>query len=213
MGNCMKRRSNFISIIFILILNFFLYGEKVEPIQFKADKIEYTFKEGAERVKCIGHAIIERSDFFLKGDTINIIGKDRNIAKAYNHVKIINKMDNVEIIGDYAEYNNTNSYVKVFKSPKLTYTNQKLVITSAVMESFLAENRSVALGNVKIVQTNYTAYSERGEYFQNKDLIELTGNPIVYYDQNKFKAKKIVIYIKNKLIKLYNDVFSRLKSD
>lgn len=199
--------------IILLFLPVLVMGETVEPIQFSADKMEYTYKEGQERVKCIGHARIERSDFFLKGNTIILFGKDRNIAKAYDNVRMINKIDNVTIDGHYAEYYNTNSYMKVFKSPRLTSTNQHLVITSAVMESFLKENRSVAMGDVKITQTNYTAYGEKGEFFQNKDLIELTGGPIVYYGRDKFQARKIVVYIKKNLVKLYNDVFARILPD
>jgi len=212
----MKRKNEFIliSFWFFLLLNCdFLKAQNVEPIQFKADQVEYNYKKENEEIICQGNAQAERSDFFLKAVVIQIYGKNRNFLKAYNKVKLINKTNNTVITGDYAEYNNTNSYAKFFKSPKLVQTNQHLVIESAVMESYISENRSIALGDVVIIQTNYIAYCEKGEYFQNQDFIELTGNPVVYQKKDKFEAKKIVIYIKKKLIKLYDDVYARIVSE
>lgn len=200
-------------IIFILFIFSILSAQAPEPIKFKANKIEYIYKKGKERVICRGNAKVERSDFYLRAVTIHIIGKDRNYAKAYKNVKILNKRDNIVVYGDYAEYDNITGYAKVFKSPKLIYTNEKLVITSSVMETYINDSKSIALGDVKITQTNYTAFSEKAVYLQNKDLIELTGDPVVYEDNNMFEAEKIVVYIKKNLIKLYDNVIAKIKSE
>ncbi|MBU1075934.1 MAG: hypothetical protein KKH98_01490 [Spirochaetes bacterium] len=200
----------------ILVL-FLLFGicfaqTSVEPIKFKADRIEYIYKKGNEEVICRGNAIVERSDFFLKAQLIRIYGEDRNFVKAFQKIKMVNKIDNVIVYGDYAEYDNISGYAKVFKSPKLVVTNENLEITSAVMETYLNENKSIALGDVKITQTNYTAYSEKAVYLQNRGMIELTGDPKVYQENDMFSAEKIVVYIKKKLIKLYNKVVSKITS-
>lgn len=197
--------------LFMLIPGCPALAETVEPIRFTADKVEYTYREGAEKVKCMGNARIERSDFFLKANTVIILGKDRNQAKAYDNVRIINRQNQIVIEGHYAEYNNTNSYMKVFKSPRLISTNKRVTITSAVMESFLSEDRSVATGSVRIVQTNYTADAEKAEYFQGLDQIELTGDPVVYSGSDTFQARKIIIYVKQKLVKMFNDVYAVIK--
>ena len=205
-------RSNTVFIFFFLVVGLVSAKEANEPVKFKADKMEYVFKKGKEQVTCRGRAIMERSDFYLKARLIHIYGEKRDNAKAYNDVKMVNKIDNVIIFGDYAEYDNNAGYAKVFKSPKLIHTNQKLEITSAVMETFLNENRSVAIGDVKITQTNYVAYAERAVFRHNKDTIELTGRPVVYYEKNEFRAKKIIVYTKKNLVKLYDDLGIRIRS-
>ena len=175
----MKKNSLFI-LLLLLFCNLIWAEEAVEPIQFKADRVEYIYKKGKEKITCKGNARIERSDFFLNAKLIYIYGEKRDFVKAHNNIKMVNKIDNVEIYGDYAEYDNIKGYAKVFKSPKLIYTNEKLEIVSAVMETFLNESRSVALGNVKISQTNYVAYCEKAVFWQKKEMIELTVNPCVY---------------------------------
>ncbi len=207
----MKKNKLYILILFF-ILNPLIAQKSVEPVKFKANRIEYIYKKGKEQVICRGNARMERSDFFLKANLIRIYGKDRNFAKAFRKVKMVNKKDNVIVYGDYAEYDNVDGYVKVFKSPRLVYTNEKLEIKSAVMESYLNENKSIALGDVKITQTNYVAYSEKAVYLQNRNLIELTGDPVVYYNKNEFRAEKIIVYIKKEIIKLYDRVVAKIKS-
>jgi len=64
----------------------------------------------------------------------------------------------------------------------------------------------VALGEVIITQTNYKAFCEKGVYYKDKNIIELSGNPVVYYDNDKFKSKKIIIYVKEKRVKLFGDI-------
>ena len=207
----MKKNSLTVLILFLLF-NLTWAQESTEPIKFKADRVEYIYKKGKEKVTCKGNARLERSDFFLKAKLIYIYGVKKDFAEAYNNVKMLNKIDNVEIYGDYAEYDNAKGYAKVFKSPKLIYTNEKLEIESAVMETFLNENKSIALGDVKITQTNYVAYCEKAVYWQKKEMIELTGDPVVYYGKNVFKAKKIIVYIKKTTVKLYDDVRVRIIS-
>jgi len=209
----MKKTNKIIYLFFLLFPVFCFAQETVEPIKFKANKVIYYFKKGKEKTICKGNAKIWRSDFFLQANKIEIYGKENNISKAYNNVKIISYKDSTIITGGYAEYNNETSYAKVFKNPILTVTNEKLTIHSGIMENFIKENRAVAIGNVVIEQTNYTAYCEKGVYYRDKQLIELTGNPVVYYEDNIFKSEKIIVYIKKKNIKLYGRVYAKLISD
>ena len=202
----------FLLLFFIFFINILSTQEISEPIKFKADQIEYIYKKGKEKVTCRGSARIERSDFFLKAYLIRIYGINRNFSKADKHVKMINKKDNVVIYGDYAEYDNVKGYAKVFKSPRLIFTNENLEIISAVMETFLNEHKSIALGDVKITQTNYTAYSEKAVYWHEKEIIELTGDPIVYYGSDVFQAEKIIVYIKKEIVKLYDNVKAKVIS-
>ncbi len=207
-------KKNNLLIIFFVLIGYTGYGETgIEPIQFKANRVEYVYKKGAEKTICRGNARIWRSDFFLKANVIKLFGKDNNSAKAYRNVLLISKTNDVVITGGYGEYDNIKSYAKIFKNPVLQVTNKKLIITSSLMESYIKENKSIALGDVKITQTNYTAYGEKCVYYQNKDKIELTGSPIVYYDNNFFAAEKIIVYIKNKRVKLYGKVKAKLVSN
>ena len=197
---------NFFLINFLL-LNFSVSGKnKVEPVQFKANRVEYIYKKGAEQTICRGNARIWRSDFILNANTIKLYGKDNNIAKAYKNITLISKTNDIIITGDYGEYNNIKSYAKVFKNPVLTVTNRNLVIKSSVMETYIKENKSIAFGDVIITQTNYRAYGEKGVYYQDKGIVELTGSPIVYYNDNIFSAEKIIVYIQKKRVKLYGEV-------
>lgn len=206
------KRTNLILLLFFLLTSLLWANETAEPIKFKADRMEYIYKKGKEQVICRGRARVERSDFSLKARLIYIYGENRDFVKAYNDVKMINKIDEVVIYGDYAEYDNIAGYGKVFKSPRLVYTNEKLEMESAIMETFINENRSIAFGDVKITQTNYVAYCEKAIYWHKKDTIELTGDPVIYYEENLFRAEKIIIYIKKKLVKLYGNVRARISS-
>jgi len=206
------KKSNWILIALFIALESIVSGKTVEPITFKADRVEYIYKKGKEKVTCKGNSKIERSDFFMKAETIYIFGEKRDFSKAYKDIHMINKIDNVEIFGDYAEYDNIKGYAKVFQSPRLIYTNDKLEITSAIMESYLNESKSIAIGNVKIIQTNYVAYCEKAVYWQKKEIIELTGDPIVYYEKNVFQGNKIIVYINKKMVKLYDNVKAKIIS-
>ncbi len=187
--------------------------KKVEPIKFEANRVEYIFKKGKEKTICRGNAKIWRSDFILKANLIKIYGKKNDYAEAFRKVKIVSPKDNAIIIGDYAEYDNVKGYAKVFKNPVLEVTNRKLKIKSAIMENYINENIAIALGDVKITQTNYTAFCEKGVYYKDKEKIELTGDPVVYYENDVFKSRKIIVYIKQKRVKLYGDVEAKIRPE
>lgn len=208
----MKKSRLIFFLMFLILDSFMLQAQKSEPIQFKADKVEYIFKKGNEQTICRGNAKVWRSDFILKANLIKLYGKDNNISKAFRNVVIISPKDNTIITGDYAEYNNETGYAKVFKNPVLNVTNKKLQIKSGIMENYINENKSVAIGNVKIAETNFTAYCEKGIYYKDEDKIELRGNPVVYYGKDVFRSKKIVVYIKRKNVKLYGDVSASITS-
>lgn len=198
--------------LLVLSYMFLLFAQKnIEPIKFEANRVEYIFKKGKEKTICRGNAKIWRSDFILKANLIKIYGKKNNYAEAFKRVKIISHKDDAIITGDYAEYDNVKGYAKVFKNPVLEVTNRKLRIESAIMENYINENIAVALGDVKITQTNYTAFCEKGVYYKDKEKIELTGNPVVYYENDVFKSKKIIVYIKQKRVKLYGDVEAKIR--
>ncbi len=200
----------FLSLWWWNILISYLFSQKVEPIKFEANRVEYVFKKGKEKTICKGNAKIWRSDFILKARLIKIYGKKNDYAQAFRNVKIVSPKDNAIITGDYAEYDNIRGYAKVFKNPVLVVTNRKLRIESAVMENYIQENKAIALGDVRIYQTNYTAFCEKGIYYKDKDKIELIGNPIVYYGKDVFKSRKIFVYIKQKKVKLYGDVEAKI---
>ena len=187
--------------------------KKVEPIKFEANRVEYIFKKGKEKTICRGNAKIWRSDFILKANLIKIYGKKNDYAEAFRKVKIVSPKDNAIITGDYAEYDNVKGYAKVFKNPVLEVTNRKLKIKSAIMENYINENIAIALGDVKITQTNYTAFCEKGVYYKDKEKIELTGDPVVYYENDVFKSRKIIVYIKQKRVKLYGDVEAKIRPE
>lgn len=202
-----------LSFIYVIILSFFISAEEVKQLNFEADKIEYIFKKGKEQTICTGNAKIWRDDFILYANLIKIYGKNNDYSEAYRKVKIISIPDEVIITGDYAEFDNLRSYAKVFKNPVLEFTNRNLRIESAVMESYFNENKAIALGEVKITQTNYTAYCEKGIYFKDKNIIELIGNPVVYYGDSIFKGNKIIVYINEKKVKLYGEVEASIKTE
>ncbi len=201
-------------LIFVLLFLFPLILESKDnpPIRFKANKVEYIYKKGKEATICRGSAHIWRNDFDLDAYIIKLYGKDNDIAKAYKNVILKSKTNNIIIKSDYAEYNNKISYAKFFKNPILKETNRKLEIRSALMESYIDKNISIALGNVFIKGTNYTAYCEKCIYYQDKARIELVGNPIVYYEDDIFKSDKIIVYIRKKKVKLYGNVEANLSS-
>ncbi len=203
----MKRnRLIFVLFLFITTVTEINYSQEVKPLKFEANRVEYTFKKGHEKTICKGNAKIWRDDFILKADLIKIYGKNNDYAEAFNNVVIISPKDDIIITGDYAEYDNIKGYAKVFKNPVLEVTNRRLRIESAVMENYINENKAIALGAVRFSQTNYTGFSEKGVYYRAQYKIELTGNPIVYYDRNTFKSRKIIVYIRDKKVKLYGDV-------
>ena len=212
----MRRIRLLLIILGLLFLSYTLLlfaQKKVEPIKFEANRVEYIFKKGKEKTICRGNAKIWRSDFILKANLIKIYGKKNDYAEAFRKVKIVSPKDNAIITGDYAEYDNVKGYAKVFKNPVLEVTNRKLKIKSAIMENYINENIAIALGDVKITQTNYTAFCEKGVYYKDKEKIELTGDPVVYYENDVFKSRKIIVYIKQKRVKLYGDVEAKIRPE
>ena len=76
-------------VFIILSCLMFLHAEKaVEPIEFKADRVEYVYKKGKEKVTCKGNALVERSDFNMKADLIHILGANKDYVKAYDNIKM-----------------------------------------------------------------------------------------------------------------------------
>ncbi len=198
---------------YLYLLFIFLIFISAEPIKFRANKVEYFYKKGKEKTICRGDAEIWRSDFYLRSNLIYIYGKDYSIAKCYGNVKIISRKDEAIITGGYAEYDNIKEYARVFKNPVLVLTNRKITIKSALMETYPAKQISIALGNVIVTGTNFIAKGEKGIYYKERGVIELTGKPEVIQNEDVFKGNKIVVYIHKKKIKLYGDIRAIMVSE
>ena len=137
------------------------------------------------------------------GETANNISKDRKSAQNKEADKnkglaFFDKKKPVDIVSDTMEGFRKEKYV-VFKG-SVRAKQEDLFISADTIEAYMSEEtneieKAVARGNVKIVKQDRTATCLEALFENEKGVITLKGNVIVYQGQDKLSGDVIIYYV------------------
>lgn len=150
---------------------------------------------------------VENDSVLLLGDKITYYRITQN-TYANENVALYYKKMNLLITCDSAEYLPEKEYASASGLPDLykidtTFDDQGQIetfdtmhIVSAKMESF-ENNEFVFSEYVRIYRSNVTASCRQARYFNNEELITLSGKPAIWFEDTQVSADTIALFLEN----------------
>lgn len=228
----MKRRIIKYAIFVVLTLSVMtgIYAQESTAFSVEGDVIEYNAKtgwmtaSGASGVKLVrgnltltgtqaeyntqtrdgkvsGNVRAVDANSTLTADTLRTVGAASRLEAAGNAVLT---RDNDRLYSPRIDYYQDKQYALATGNAKLVTADA--VITAAEIETFLAENRSAAKGNVYIVSDSrdLQARSDQAVYYAARDdqqgRVVMTGNARAVQNGNTIAGQTLTLYLDDKAI-------------
>jgi len=139
-------------------------------------------------------------------------------------VKVVSSRDNATMYGGWLEHFDDRKYSKMLQTPKFIQIDTSatgeidtLVIVARQMESFEdSTRRFVGTDNVQLVRSGLSGKCGSGVYYPDKDVVDLWGEPIIWYEESQVTGDSIHIELKKRRLDrvfVYGDAFAVSQSD
>ena len=186
-----------------------------DTVTITANRVQY------ERTTRISHAWgnvkVEDDSTIIYSDLLDHFRFEKD-SYAYQNVIVKGKYTNSYLTGDTIINLTSKSYSRATGNPVLYQIDtvkgknfneefpefDTLTVASDSMETVKQDSveKYIFKGNVQIHRSNVDARSRLGKYMKKDEIIELTGDPVLWYDSTQLHSDTIMIYIPQKHLKL-----------
>jgi len=155
-----------------------------------------------------GRATIETPSYIIQGD--ELYSDDLNkFYSASQNVRMISKEEDVVITGEYGRYWRAQGLTKIFGEPMMQKhvpdDNDTLFLLADTLVSIeneiKAKERMLAYHNVRIYKTDLQGIADSMAYMLADSVINLYGDPVLWYDKTQIEADSITMLISGKGLK------------
>ena len=201
-GQCrIKNPKNIIPIfrpcflLFVWFISLISHMESLysDIIEFRAEKVFSTGAEGREQTSLEGDVFVDVNNSSIQTDNLDIYGEDRDILIAKGSVLVDNHEELLTIKGRELFYNRTTKLLRMRGSIELEDRNNEVIVYC----NFIEYNEETDIANlqisVRIFNEDITARSEYAVYNRESQILELSGSPIVYKEDDVYEASRIFV--------------------
>jgi lipopolysaccharide export system protein LptA len=129
----------------------------------------------------------------------------RRESIAVKNVRVLNPGNNLTLYGDHLVHSDSLQYSRMTEQPYVmqidTASNgdiDTLEVRSIVMESYNdSTGRLFATDSVQIVKGKLAARCALAKYFRTQGVMDLTVDPVVWYDDNQLTGDSISLFLEN----------------
>ncbi len=118
---------------------------------------------------------------------------------ATGSVRLFERKDKVEITGNKGEYDKEKKYAVFTESPKLTVNPEKgdssLIVTAKKLEYSKNEEIGIATDSVKIRKNRLTATCQKATWYNQENVIILSGSPQARQDQDEVTGDSMQLFL------------------
>lgn len=193
------KKTDFLVIALIFILHFTLTGES---IQFSADFMRYEAAEGREYTVLSGNAYVKTGSKEIFADEIRLYGENYNILICNGSVEVIDGEEELKISSRTLFYDRESKTTRINGRSIMEDYKNEMIIKSGYLEYKQKEEVLVLQIGVRILKEELTCRSEFAIYDKKSDSLLLTGLPVVYKNDDVFKASKIKVLLENDEIQM-----------
>lgn len=167
---------------------------------FTGDKlIHETDPKGGKSVGMYGNAHLVRPDVIFDASYIKAFGENLREIEAKESVTFLDLEDHIRLTGNTLEHSEESGYTHITDEPIVEFLNKdhskvEATMTSTEIERFQDKKEIVARGNVTVKTQNAVLLGEYATYFEEKEFMELKGNPRMIKDENMVRSGKIVLF-------------------
>ena len=173
-----------------------------ESIEFSADFMRVETAEGNEYTVLSGSAYVKTGSKEITADEIRLYGKEYNILICDGDVTINDSDEELKIITENLYYDRINKITRINNRSIMEDYKNEMIIKSGYMEFKQEEDILTLQIGVRILKEDLTCRSEFVIYNKNTDTLLMTGLPVVYKNEDVFRASKIQVFLENDEIQM-----------
>jgi len=178
-------------VIIFLLLCFSKSHIYADVFNFKADRMTGGKATGKERTILIGNARVQSDALIINADRIEIYGKDNRFVECTGHVNGEESKKQIYFKTDKLNYDR-NTKIAIFQGNSNLEDKQNEVVARG---RYIEYNQNTEIAvlqiSVRLFKDNMVCRSEYAVYRRNEKLLDLSGFPVVYKEQDEFKADRI----------------------
>ena len=173
-----------------------------ETIEFSAQKMSGSMKQGQDYTKLSGGAKIKTASMEIQADTIELYGKDFRFIKAEGSVRGVQQEDGLEFSCETMEYDREEK-LALFTGAVVLEDKENHVVAKAQRIEY-REKDAIAIMQIEVELTKDESISTCAFalYRKEEKLLEMTGNPQVVQGNDTFRAQEIVFNLDTEEITL-----------
>ncbi len=188
-----------------------------DTFSFSADNTEAVLASGREHTTLTGNAVIITNNKEIHADLIEIYGQDFEIAECSGNVTVIDMENDTTLTCSSLKFNRTTEVIVVRGYSEMEDRKNELIAKSGYIEEKSKEKFTTLQIGVRILKIadnqEMTCRSEYAGYDRDANILELTGNPRVYWKGDTYIATRIVIDLDTDEIKLEGNVSGSITSE
>ena len=203
-------------ILLVLILIAYPVLADEDTFTFSGSRISINNAEGSERTLLSGDAVIHSGNTKITADEIELFGTDYRYAKCKGNIKVVDNEKGIVLVCNTLFYDRDEEISRVEGYGEMVDLKNELVVRGGFFENFGKEDYTIIQIGVRIVQVSdeqeMICRSEFARYNREKEVLELSGMPVVHKEDDVFEASRITINLKTDEISLDGNVSGNIIS-
>ena len=208
-------RSKFFILLFILPA-VFLFPES-KRFTFSSDKTSIVMAKGDEKTILSGNAHITSDSTDITADTIELFGDNLRYAKCSGNVTAIDEDQGIKLKTSRLFYDRDKKRLVIKAYAEMIDQKNEIVVKGGYFENLADDDITIIQIGVRILKSSedgtLTARSEFARYDRKEKILNLSGMPVVYKNNDEFQASRITINIDTDEIELFGDVSGSVASE
>jgi lipopolysaccharide export system protein LptA len=182
-----------------------------ETFSFKADKMAGSRSSGRETLVLSGNAEVRSDSLLLKAERIEIQGKDNEFIDCSGNVWGLEEAKEIVFQTDRLRYDRTLKIARLEGNSTLEDRSNGVVVKSRFIEYNDTSEVGVFQVAVRLFRETIVCRSEYAVYRRADHLLDLSGFPIVFKEDDEFRAERIRVDLETEDVSMEGEVSGSVK--
>ena len=162
-----------------------------DTFTFRADRMMGTRASGREITVLVGSAEVRSDNLMLWADRIEIHGNNNEMIDCFGNVRGFDEDKNIYFETDRLRYDRTLKIARLEGNSTLEDRDNEIVAKGRFIEYDDESEIAVLQIAVRLFKDNMVCRSEFAVYRRDEQILTLTGFPVVFKDEDEFRAERI----------------------
>lgn len=205
-----------ISILFLLAILASNVFPDNKDFYFSSDRTSISLAEGSELTRLLGNAKISSENTNISADSIELFGEDFRFARCTGNVLVVDTKQGIRITTENLFYDRDKELMTISGYAEMIDQKNEIVVKGSYFENRGKENITIIQIGVRILKASgddsMTCRSEYAKFNRDKDILELSGMPLVFWKDDEYRATRISINLETDDITLTGEVSGTIRS-
>ena len=183
--------TKFVMFFLIPIFLFLAVPLGADVFSFRADRMSGGRATGLEITVLIGNAQVQSNNLLLQADRVEIHGSDNRFIDCIGNVRGFDEEKQIYFQADRLRYDRNLKIARLEGNSTLEDRKNELVARARFIEYDEENEIAVFQISVRLFRDNLVCRSEHAVYNRTEQILALSGFPVVYKDDDEFRANRI----------------------